>query len=118
MYIFFHDPKAKIVYRCLAEPEVIERRHKGKLSSWLVLLGTDVTRADNWLGSPNQWHFPILEQRQQEFDYPRYSREESISWFLQRHSPAQWNTIEIDAPTYAALEADYKAQALNNTPHA
>ena len=118
MYLFFHEPEAKIVYRCRAEPEVIERHHRGKISGWLVRLDTDVTRADNWLESTNQWHFPVLDSRQQEFDYPRYSREQAISWFLQRHSPAQWNTIEIDAPTHEVLASEYKALVLNNTSHA
>jgi len=97
---------------------VIERKYRGRLSGWQVRLETDVTRADNWLESSNQWHFPVLELRQQEFEFPRYSIKESVSWFLRRHSPATWNTVEIDSPTYAVLEAEYKAQASNNTPHA
>jgi hypothetical protein len=76
------------------------------------------TRADNWLKSSTQWHYPVMDPRRQEFDCQRYSRDQAISSFLQRHSPAQWNTVEIDAPTFDALESEYKALALNNTPRA
>jgi hypothetical protein len=118
MYKFFHDPKAKIVFRCRAEPDVVERKSRGKLSGWQVRLDTDITRADNWLESTTQWYFAVRDVLQKEFDYPPYSREQAISWFLQRNSPANWNTVEIDPQTYAVFEAEYKAQALNNTPNA
>jgi len=117
MYKYFHDPSSKTVYRCRSDPQVTELKFRGRLSGWQVSLDTDVTRADNWLASSSQWHFPVLELRQQEFEFPRYSREQAVSWFLQRHSPAQWNTIEIDEPTFDALESEYKAQALKNKRH-
>lgn len=118
MYSFFHDPKARIVYRCRTEPEVTERRYRGKISGWSVRLDIDVTRADNWLEAPNQWHFPTRDPREQPFDYPRYSREQAVSFFRQRHSPSQWDTIEIDEPTYKVLAAEYEALALKNPSRA
>ena len=114
MHRYFHDAASKIVYRSRSEPQVLERKHRGQLTGWLVSLETDVTRADNWLESPSQWHSPVMEPRRQEFDYPRYTRAQAIEWVLQRHSPEHWNTVEIDAPTYEALETQYKAQAMNN----
>ncbi len=116
IYRFFYDAASKIVYRCRSEPQVLERKHRGKLTGWQVYLETDVTRADNWLESPNRWHFPIMEPRQQEFDYPRYTREQAIDCFMQRHSPKRWNTVEIDAQIYKEIETEYKARALNNKP--
>ncbi len=118
MFRYFHNAASKIVYRCRNEPQVHERKHRGKLTAWQVSLETEITRADNWLESPNQWHFAVMEPRRQEFDYPRYSREQAVDWFLQRHSPDRWDTdaVEIDASTYEAIETEYKAGAMTNKP--
>lgn len=116
MYCFFHAPEEQILYRCRSAPEVSERRSRGKLIGWRVSLNVEVTRADNWPVSANKWHFEVLNIREQEFDYPRYTSEQAVSWFLVRNSPANWKTVEVDAETYAALEEKYSAIALQNRP--
>jgi hypothetical protein len=116
MYCFFHAPEEKAIYRCLSAPEVTERREGRKLTGWRISLNVEVTRADNWRSSPSQWHFKVIDIREQEFDYPRYTLEQAVSWFLLRNSPANWKTVEVDAEAYAALEAEYRAIASQNKP--
>ena len=116
MYCFFHAPEKKTLYRCPSAPEVTERRSRGKLIGWRVSLNVDVTRADNWLDSTNKWHFKVIDIREHDFDCNRYSAEQAVSWFLVRNSPANWKTVEVDAETYAALEAEYSAIASQNRP--
>lgn len=117
MYRFFHDLESNAVYSCRAEPDVIQRMHRGKLIGWQIRLVIDITRADNWLDSSNHWHFPAADHRVQEFDHP-YSREQAVSWFLLRHSPEAIypNAVQIDEATFRVLSTEYDDAARSNGP--
>jgi hypothetical protein len=116
MYCFFHAPEKRIVYRCRSAPEVTELRDRRKLIGCRISRNVVVTRADNWPVSANKWHLKVLDIREQEFDYPRYTSEQAVSWFLVRNSPANWKTVEVVVETYVALEAEYSAIAAQNRP--
>lgn len=117
MYKFFHDLESNAVYRCRAEPDVIERTQRGGLIGWQVSLVIYITRADNWLDFSNHWYFPNADHRAQEFDH-RYSREQAVSWFLRRHTPEAIypNAIQIDEKTFETLAAEYDETARKNIP--
>lgn len=116
MYSYFHNPSTRTVYRCRTEPDVVEIVHRRKLVGWRIKREIEITRADNWLEASGQWHFPVLDLPVQEFEYPRYTRELAVSYFLSRNSAAKHGAEEIDAAIYASLESEYQSRALNTRP--
>lgn len=113
MFKYFHDPAAEVVYRQPVCPKLIKRSHNGKLTGWHLSLNIDITRADNWIESSGQWHYPVIDIQTQEFDKP-YSQEDAISFFLMRHSieAIYENIFQIDEANYATLAAKYNDFAM------
>lgn len=116
MYSYCHNPSTRTLYRCRTEPDVVEIVHRRKLVGWRIKLEIAITRADNWLEASGQWHFPVLHLPVQEFEYPRYTQELAVFYFLSRNSPTKHGAEEIDAAIYASLESEYQSCALNNRP--
>jgi len=104
-YLYLRSPNEDRVFRVPIDPVVSGDQRKGLT----VSVAYDDIRADNRLISQTgQWHYAVRPYLSQPFG-PRYSKEQAVSAFKQRHYP---QGIPITAAEYEKFSSDYEAAAL------
>lgn len=107
MFKYLHDAENRIVYQAPAEPTVVEQMsNRGLRIGWSARMEIRIICADNRLIG-TLWQHATSAYPTQTFD-PRYSKEQVISFFLNRHTP---QGIPITREQFDQLQAQYEASA-------
>lgn len=108
---YFHDEKNRTVYAVPSEPMAHSRKVGGKHVGWTVWVTIEVTSADNYMATPNQWAKATSPVYTEHYDH-RDNKDQAVGWFRSQHMLPSGR--EVTHEEYERLKAEYLAEARQN----
>jgi hypothetical protein len=109
---YFHDHKEKKLYRMPSCPEIVDVWQKNEIVGYTLKIKISVTIADNYL-IKGHWKYACEEFFEQFFDSKRYTKEQSVSYFLMNHTP-KYDEISREDYNIIHLAYDLSAKEIKN----
>jgi hypothetical protein len=105
-YAYIHSQDERRVFKVPLQPQVTGDNKRG----FTLSMSFSDIRAENRMLPTGQWEFAVRPYVSQSFD-PRYTKEEAIDWFMNRHRP---KGRAISEQEFALYEAEYQQRAEQN----